>query len=310
MSNKVSDLAWQQTLRTTTKFVLIALSDHADQVGWCWPGKPLLAKKCGLTERAVQKALVELEEQGLIEIKERFRKNGSQKSNGYYVLPLHFRPRNAEDRGAVAVSAAHGEERRSPHGEQGSSQGDRNSRAAESRAGPTGAANSPMNPHQRNPQVQPPPQPREGESQALPRTTAAATFSSQLGKFEGVVSPGLVIPDVIGPGNTTVAKRIIAPLSHEDQQEVLDELSGRCRASQVKNVIGYLRALVREKKAGTFTPDFAPQVRSDREARARNLQAYEARLAGPPPASPVPPIAESRAKIQALIGQLAKPPAT
>jgi hypothetical protein len=262
-----------------------------------------------LTERAVQKALVELETLGLIEVKERFRKGGSQKSNGYYVLPLHFRPRNPAEHEAVAVSAAHEEERRSPQGEQGSSQGDGNSRVAESHAGPTDAANSPLNP-QRNPQVQPPPQPRVGESQASPRTTAAATLSSQQGESEGVVWPGLVIPDVIGPGNTTVAKRIIASLPHEQQQVVLDELSGRCRTSQVKNVLGYLRALVREMKAGSFTPDFASQVRSDREARARNLQAYEARLAGPPPASPAPPSAETRAKIKALIGQLAKPPAT
>ena len=88
--------------------------------------------------------------------------------------------------------------------------------------------------------------------------------------------------------------RIIASLPHDQKQEVLDELSGRCRTSQVKNVLVYLRALVREAKAGTFTPDFAAQVRSDREARARNLQAYEARRAGPPAASPAPPPARRR----------------
>jgi len=309
MSNKVSDLAWQQTLRTTTKFVLIALSDHADKDGWCWPGKPLLAKKCGLTERAVQKALVELEDQGLIEVQERFRKDGSQKSNGYYVLPLHFRSKNPEDADVGAASATHEEERRSPGREQSSSQGDRHSGVTESHASPTGAASSPMNP-QRNPQVQPPPQPRESASRASPRPTAAATVSSQLEESEVFVLSGLVIPDVIGPENSTVAKRIIASLPHDQQQDVLDELSGRCRASQVKNALGYLRALAREMKAGTFTPDFASQVRSDREARARNLQAYEARLAGQPTANPAPPSAETRAKIQALIGRLAKPPAT
>lgn len=141
-------------------------------------------------------------------------------------------------------------------------------------------------------------------------TTEAASVGSCLEASGNTARLSLAIPDVVGSGNTTVAMRIIASLPHDQKQEVLDELSGRCRSSQVKNVLGYLRALVREAKAGTFTPDFAAQVRSDREARARNLQAYEARLAGPPAASPAPPTAEARAKIKALIGSLAKPSTT
>lgn len=307
MSNKVADLAWKQKLRSTTKFVLIALSDHANETGWCWPGKPLLAAKCGLTERSVQKALIELERLGLIEAQERFRNDGSQKSNGYHVLPLHFRPKDGKPTNTEEADPAKPGERHSPQGELNSSPEEQSSRAAEPHSGPPSTANSPLNP-QGNPQIQPPPQPRKGEVPASLPKTEAASVSSKLKASGDATRAGLAIPDVIGSSNTTVAMRIIASLPNDQQQEVLDELSGRCRTSQVKNVLGYLRALVREVNAGTFTPDLAAQVRSDRETRARNLQAYEARLAGPPAASPAPPGAEARAKIQALIGRLAKPP--
>lgn len=265
-----------------------------------------------MTERTVQKALVELERLGLIAVKERFRKNGSQTTNGYTVLPQRFGSEDAKGADTKAARPPKQGEHSSPGEEQATPRQAPRSRRGEVRSGTPSAADSPMNP-QENPELnpkQPPPQPKKDEIPALPDASGSGHPGWSPDENGNRTRPDLVIPDVIGTANKTVAMRVIGSLSHGQQQEVLDELCGRAKTSQVRNAIGYLRALVREMKSGTFTPDFAPQVRSDREARARNLQAYEARLASRPIATPSPPSAETRAKIQELIGRLAKPPTT
>lgn len=264
-----------------------------------------------MTERTVQKALVELEKLGLIAVKERFRKNGSQTTNGYTVFPQRFGTEDAKAADTEAARPRKQGEHRSPGGEHATPRQAPRSRRGEARSGAPSAADSPMNPQENpelNPKQPPPPQPRKDEVPALPEASGSGHPGGCPDENGNRARPDLVIPDVIGTANKTVAMRVIGSLSHAQQQEVLDELCGRAKTSQVRNAIGYLRALVREMKSGTFTPDFAPQVRSDREARARNLQAYEARLASRPIATPAPPSAETRAKLQELLGRLAKPP--
>ena len=85
MSNKAQAWAWQVEIGGVAKLVLVALADHADDKGICWPGARGLASKCGVTERTIRANLKQLAEQGLIEAEERKRDDGSQASNRYYL---------------------------------------------------------------------------------------------------------------------------------------------------------------------------------------------------------------------------------
>ncbi|XYI31481.1 helix-turn-helix domain-containing protein [Cupriavidus oxalaticus] len=53
-------------ISSTQKFVLVALADNANDQGECFPSVSMLMEKCNLSDRAVQKSLVELIEQGHI----------------------------------------------------------------------------------------------------------------------------------------------------------------------------------------------------------------------------------------------------
>jgi hypothetical protein len=67
---------WDHSKTTLlTRLVFIALADHCDHEGLCWPAIPQLARKCQVSERTVQRALSEMEELG--EIARTFRKGHS-----------------------------------------------------------------------------------------------------------------------------------------------------------------------------------------------------------------------------------------
>jgi hypothetical protein len=60
--------AWKQQVRTTIKFVLVALANFANDHGEsCFPGQLTLAAMTGMKERAIRSALCDLERAGLIE---------------------------------------------------------------------------------------------------------------------------------------------------------------------------------------------------------------------------------------------------
>lgn len=58
--------AFKSELPTTKKLVLLALADCANDQGECYPSVRLLEAKCSLSDRAVQKALSELEADGYL----------------------------------------------------------------------------------------------------------------------------------------------------------------------------------------------------------------------------------------------------
>ena len=75
--------AWKQQVRTTIRFVLLALADFADDHGEsCYPGQLTLAAMTGMKERAIRSALCDLEEAGLIERTSR-RYKGRATSDSY-----------------------------------------------------------------------------------------------------------------------------------------------------------------------------------------------------------------------------------
>lgn len=85
MSIKMLDAAFREArVNGTTKLVLLALADHANDDGECWPGMARVRAKAGLsTDAALRKQYRKLEDAGLLEREERFREDGSQASNLY-----------------------------------------------------------------------------------------------------------------------------------------------------------------------------------------------------------------------------------
>lgn len=75
--------AWQQKgINPTDKLVLVALADHSDDKGTCWPGMESIAEKTGLTRRTVINSISRLEETGIVKKQQRTA-NGFKISNVY-----------------------------------------------------------------------------------------------------------------------------------------------------------------------------------------------------------------------------------
>jgi hypothetical protein len=83
MSIRVMTWAWSTALPPTSKLVLMALADIADDLGVCWPSHPTLAAKCSLTDRTLRRVLCSLQAQKLVFIQPRFKTDGSRTSNRY-----------------------------------------------------------------------------------------------------------------------------------------------------------------------------------------------------------------------------------
>lgn len=65
MSIKAMSWVWEQHLASTTKLVLLALADHADDEGTCWPRINGVAAKCGVSDRTVQRVLQKAQDNGV-----------------------------------------------------------------------------------------------------------------------------------------------------------------------------------------------------------------------------------------------------
>lgn len=72
-----------QTGSTTKKAVLLVLADHADEDGFCWPRVATICVRTELQDRAVRKAIRELEDDGYINVQEDYEPAGRQTSNVY-----------------------------------------------------------------------------------------------------------------------------------------------------------------------------------------------------------------------------------
>ncbi|PNB73793.1 helix-turn-helix domain-containing protein [Pseudomonas sp. GW456-E7] len=93
MSIRAMNWAWGQPLSPTSKLILMALADAADDEGLCWPGIKTLAAKCSVSGRTVQRTVKTFVAQGLLLVEERRRPDGRQTSNSY-LLALQRYPDN------------------------------------------------------------------------------------------------------------------------------------------------------------------------------------------------------------------------
>lgn len=93
MSAKATNWAWQQTgLNPQQKLVLLALADfHSDSQG-CFPSIPAICKKTGLSRSTVLRALMGMQNLGLIERAERFGGKSNQISNNYVLVGVTQTP--------------------------------------------------------------------------------------------------------------------------------------------------------------------------------------------------------------------------
>lgn len=75
--------AWDQRLPPTSKLILMALADSANEEGRCWPAVKTIAGKCGISARTVQRLLKDFEANDLLVVSRRTRADGGQTSNCY-----------------------------------------------------------------------------------------------------------------------------------------------------------------------------------------------------------------------------------
>ena len=85
MSISFMALAWKADIPSGRKLVLVALCDHANGQGECYPSVEAIARKCSMGQRTVQQHIGELESVGIL--MRRFRKG---RSTLYRLEPHNF----------------------------------------------------------------------------------------------------------------------------------------------------------------------------------------------------------------------------
>ena len=83
MSIEALSWAWEQKLKPGPKLVLLALADHADHEGVCWPGFDGLAAKTGMSRSTVIENVKQLVALELVTVEKRADSHGHRASNRY-----------------------------------------------------------------------------------------------------------------------------------------------------------------------------------------------------------------------------------
>ena len=93
-------------LGPSEKLVLLALADHADDQGVCWPGMQGIAEKCGISRRTVIRVVQSLAKKGLVSVFARGNEAGQQVTN-IYRLTLEDCPNGGDKLSQGGVSQCH-----------------------------------------------------------------------------------------------------------------------------------------------------------------------------------------------------------
>lgn len=81
--------AFKREIPPGPKFVLVALSNYANEDGYCYPSQARLASLTGMGERTVRRHLRWLEEQSLIQ---RFKTHGTENFPDTYLIAFNRFP--------------------------------------------------------------------------------------------------------------------------------------------------------------------------------------------------------------------------
>jgi hypothetical protein len=221
--------AWATPLLPTSKLVLMALADIADDHGVCWPSHKTLALKCTLSDRTVRRTLGKLHALKLLVVEPRLRKNGSSASNCYRLAVDALPP------GQIVLG---GDGQRAPGG--GSSV---------TREGDTAVLPRTTN----EPSFEsPPPRPGNGgESDEVRANTGGG------GEF--------FFPRGLTDSQRLALQGRLAKLTSAEAQQVLDELAGRMAVTPVKNPIRYCAVLASRMKRGAFAAELGLKIADARQ---------------------------------------------
>lgn len=201
--------AWEQRLEPSTKLVLLALADIADDSGHCWPSVSMLSKKVHASERNVRRILHKLRsasdgQRPLVCVDERRRSNGSQRSN-VYMLQMQT------DKLSVCEKRGRGDDTHDRVGLTELCQG-------EGDTGDTPGADTAMSPLE--PPVEPPPEPKR-------RTTKR--------------------PPVDKPLSADVQRQLareLSTLDGEAQGQLFSQLASGLRDGSIKHPAAWTKAAV------------------------------------------------------------------
>ncbi|MDP1774237.1 MAG: helix-turn-helix domain-containing protein [Methylobacter sp.] len=86
MSVKAMAIAWDADLKPGAKLVLLAIADHADGQGFCWPGQEHIAEKCGMNRSTVNQHIGNLVGSGYLTIEKNRSKTGQAVKAAYRVV--------------------------------------------------------------------------------------------------------------------------------------------------------------------------------------------------------------------------------
>jgi Helix-turn-helix domain len=228
MSIRIMTWAWSVALPPTSKLVLMALADIADDRGVCWPSHPTLAAKCSLTDRTVRRILVLLQTHKLVVVEPRFKATGSQTSNRYR-LAVDTPPDKLS--GGTRTPMVAGDGHPCPG------------------APDTVVLRTTTEPSIEPSQLLPPPSPPRMPSH-YPRCGGG----------------DLCYPKSLTLAQRHALHDRLAVLTQDQAQQILDELSGRLAIAQVKNPLRYCAVLIKRMQRGMFFPELGLNVAGAREA--------------------------------------------
>src|SRR6516162_2594760 len=231
--------AWSTRLPPMPKLVLMALADEADDNGFCFPSHRRLAWKCTISARTVRRMVTLLGSQSYLSIEPRFAKDRSRTSNGYRLAFAH--PQDKLTRGLIGTD-------QHPLGNRDHSPRSAVARGMDSsvRVTTTYPLSFPK-PHSR--------------SQRAPRRELGPDRDG------GGRGGDLCLPEGLTPSQR---RGITDQLAHADRavaQQLVDELAGRMRITNIKNPIRYCTALIDRWRCGEFAPELAPTIAAERLAR-------------------------------------------
>lgn len=107
MSTRAREWAWDQALSGTQKMLLVALAEHANEEGVCWPSQARLAAMCAISDRQARTHLARFQELGLVVVEHRPGDGAGRKSNVYRLcLGDRTQATGSDDRGGETATGS------------------------------------------------------------------------------------------------------------------------------------------------------------------------------------------------------------
>lgn len=134
MSIEALSWAWEQKLKPGPKLVLLALADHADHEGVCWPGFDGLAAKTGMSRSTVIENVKQLVALELVTVEKRADSHGHRASNRYILHISKVRKSNVGNPNVGKPNVGNPDSGGNPHQQRAEAE-DRHSKVRKSNVG-------------------------------------------------------------------------------------------------------------------------------------------------------------------------------